>query len=258
MKLIRTIIFILLAVNLLSGCMTYQYVNLVSVEKEDSVKNRADQPDSLEISYEFSGNGGFVSIHIANHSERPLLLDKAKSSVIHDDYSVPFWSGQSEINAESTTTRSIWVDGESSSTTTGTLSAEPEMLFIPPHSKAILSGPQIEQEFFALPPKQQLTKIPIGLSFGYMCTYNEQQSPGYYRIFLTLVYHDSPERPFYIDKTYRVADITRTSVPPLDSSDSTQQQFYIKKTTGGGKAMATAGLLGLFTVAILAESETEQ
>ncbi|MGQ1947003.1 hypothetical protein ACT3CD_07885 [Geofilum sp. OHC36d9] len=258
MKLIRTIIYILLSMNLLSGCMTYQYVNLVSVEKEDSVKNITSQTDSLEFSYEFSGNGGFVSIQISNHSERPLLLDKAKSSVIHDDYSTPFWSGQSEINTESTTTRSIWVDSESSGTTTGTLSSEPEMLFIPPHSKAILSGPQIEQEFFALPPKQQLTKIPLGLSYGYMCTYEGQESPGYYRIFLTLVYHDSPDQPFYIDKTYRIADITRTSVPPQDFPSTTQQQFHIKKMTGGGKIMATAGLLGLFTVAILAESETEQ
>ncbi|MBN9386091.1 MAG: hypothetical protein J0H74_35365 [Chitinophagaceae bacterium] len=80
-----SITLILLGLLSFSSCTTYQYITLGSPEvAQDASKSLTWENDTMRLTYNFHGEGGPISITLANKMDKPLFVNWTKSALIRD------------------------------------------------------------------------------------------------------------------------------------------------------------------------------
>jgi hypothetical protein len=224
----------------------------VTLEDDVQARQEKDTPliDSLEISYAFTGDGGIISIEIRNNSTVPILVDKSKSALIKGEKSISFWEDVSKLKTVSQG-QSLDDSNVYYTDSYGEITKDKSILFIPPDTKGMLTGPAVQTSFIAISPDQKTRKVNLPTSTGayraQITNFSEEESPAKYRLFLTVTSYGSQSKPVFINKALRVSSITNCSLSPNKINTNSKNQFYIRKLTGFGNflgGVATIGALG--------------
>lgn len=231
-----TLILGLLVALLFSSCSTYQYVGLTPLQSDASNHVGASLTDSLEINYSFDGNGGEIQVEIFNRSLRPVLVDKAKSSLIRAGETIPFFDNTSQISSVSHSRQSYVYDRDYYTTTQGEIRKDASILFIPPDSRVLMKGPALERSFFDFPDDKEVEAVDVPTDNGYYKTktvlFSEEESPAIYRVFLTIIPYGKEESPVFMNQEFSVKKLTNTSLSPGYFTNEGESSFFISEPTG--------------------------
>lgn len=248
-----TLILGLLVAFLFSSCSTYQYVGLTPLKSDASSHVGASLTDSLEINYSFDGNGGEIQVEIFNRSLRPVLVDKAKSSLIRAGETIPFFDNTSQISSVSHSRQSYVYDRDYYTSTKGEIQTNPSILFIPPDSKVRVKGPVLERSFFDFPDAKPVETVNLRTDNGYYKTrtvsFSGEESPATYRLFLTIIPYGKEQEPVFVSQHFSVKKLTNTSLSPGYFEGEERNSFFIKESTGFGNfILGIGGLLAILVV----------
>lgn len=251
-----TLILGLLVALLFSSCSTYQYVGLAPLKSDSSLDARASLTDSLEINYSFNGDGGGIQVEVFNRSMRPVLVDKSKSSLIRGGETIPFFDNTSQISSSSHSQQSYINDRNYYTSTVGEIRTNPSLLFIPPDSKVLMTGPVLEQSFFDFPDKNEVETVSLRTDNGYYKTrtvkFSEEESPAVYRLFLTIIPYGKDEAPVFVSQQFTVNRLTNTSLSPGYFTNDGENIFFIQKSTGFGAFMGGVAAIAVVVALVVA------
>lgn len=237
-----------------SSCMTYQHVTLSSDLNENDLHEFVYETDSVLIRYNFNGANCPVSLYLENKLDIPMYIDWKRSSIIQNNQSKPYWQDQSIIQgtADGNSSYSFFSTPQSFSTSTeinGSIYRNESVTFLPPHSYKLDNMIKLETEMIQKPgSKQGYTKtIPTasGHAKVYYYTFEKEDSPRYYRSYLTLSTDPSFAQAFTIEHEFWVSEITETWLGPSSFSKEKNKgnQYYLSKSTGAGTAMGVVAIL---------------
>lgn len=256
----KKIIFILGAVVCLSSCKSYM-MSTVS-----SSNTKADQytgilqlkNDSLDLSYNFSGEDAPMKIEIFNKLNEPLFINWEKSAIIvgDDAYSLMDDKLRIEASTSSFTQRSGYPNGNSTEgSINGTIQLSKNESFIPPKSKIARTSAILRRVKFPDIDKSLFRREKLNLADGTGETlsretdFTEKDSPLTFRAYLTFyTIKDNQPKFFTLQQNFYVSKVTRTNVNPNNISgfdNNPGNVIILSKATGYAKTMGIVAATGL-------------
>lgn len=256
----KRITFILAAILLFSSCKSYMMSTVSSpntlLDKSTGTFNLKN--DSLELSYNFSGDDAPLKIEIYNKLNEPLYVNWEKSAVILGDKAYSFVDDKLKIQGTTTTLLPYiqpYFDGiYTESTTLGTIQLSKSESFIPPSSRitrisGILSPPEMNSV-----DKSSFHRIPQNLSDGSGIVYtkegefDQKNSPLTFRTYITFyTLKDNQPKSFFLEQDFYVSKMTQTNADPqnIEGFDKKAGNIIIEgRPTAYGKAMSAVILTG--------------
>ena len=233
------LLFVLIIFSL-SSCTTYQYITLAS---DDVPKNEKKEflweNDTTKISYQFSGEGGLMTIAFFNKTSQPLYVNWKKSALINEGKTVSLYNktvivtGAVEtdiyrINRNQTIGSSFFL---------ASFDLPEGIDFIPPMSglnKSLINLQDLSLVMAPLP--QELPQKKIKSKEGAIIKvrdiqYENNKSPLKFKIYLTLATGQSPGGEFSVQHSFYANEVLQTGEFPdlFPLYRSNGSQFYIRQ-----------------------------
>lgn len=255
--------FLLIAACLLfSSCSSYYY-SFLNSNDENGAKNEdgdfVTENDSVRISFSFYGKDAPVFISIYNKMNEPLFVDWQRSALIIDDNATSFYQETVPVQG---VTESYSTYGYSDGGFSGEVTISKGISFIPPRSKVESNTLKLSNLPFENIPKEDFTKQKFAKSNTdvvnvYRITYDEENTPLRFRIYLTLYTlseNGKEEKRFSCDRSFYVSELIKTgNVPPTSFQAGKKQAgdfFYVHKVKRanagiivGAVAIGAAGIV---------------
>ncbi|MFZ5971556.1 MAG: hypothetical protein ACOYXA_08175 [Bacteroidota bacterium] len=244
----------ILLLALFIGCSRYQYVTLNSTWKTDSAQSFTFENDTLKIQYGFAGRNGPVQLEVLNKFNGPLYIDWSKSAVIVGDKMQTLWRNEVSFEATSNSYNALLTDPASlaQTITTGRMMQAPRISFLPPQAAIRLVAMPLQSTFFKPLPKATARKVGLnnGASSGSVYSFSQENSPMFFRGYLTLSSSENFSNPITLDNKFWVEEIMQTSTEPALVKKA-NNQFYVEELTGFGTFLATIAGLVVLTFVVL-------
>lgn len=260
MNNMKKIILASLFAFLFTACTQYQFMTV-----ESNIYNQDNQQfvwenDSVRICYSFAGANCPLNIMIYNKLQQPLFVDWQKSAIIYGDgSSFSLWNNRSDIQTQSVSAGvQVGNIGISNTTTTGAITREPQIKFIPPSSHISYSPVCIRSALITpLDPRLKQRVEFGGPDDGKvdMYSYTIDNSPFYFRCYLSLSTSDNFAQSIYVDQPFWVSKIIETKHGPNYFLKS-DNQFYVSKTTATGQFLQGVGVASLVAGALYIQTVT--
>lgn len=225
----------------LSSCSKFQYATILSSQPTKSSGIEVEN-DTVKITYYFRGQNCPVLIEVYNKLNQPIFVDWAKSALIINEQRFSYWEDKTIVRTTTSATEINWTKSVSSSTgiTSGTLSREEQVSFIPPKSFVKYNPLTVKSSFFELPPPVKQQEVHISnlntSATAKKYTFSESNSPLTFRSYLTLSTSDSFSSSFHLDNDFWVSEILTTYAQPSVMNPASTQ-FTLSTSTGFTEAM---------------------
>jgi hypothetical protein len=252
MRTLIVVLFLVIQVWL-TGCAKYQYAAVSSNMKENARNEHILENDTLMIKYVFNGQNCPVTVSIQNKLDIPLYVDWKRSAVMLNDQSYSYWNDKATIRGttDGAEIQLTSVVSSAHSSFTGEIVRDESVSFIPPRSFKETSMISIQDDFFELPGKkgEHREELIIGDSpvYGFLYEFFKEESPLYYRSYLTLSTSSSFTNPVTYENEFWVSEVFETTSRPERYFQDKENinKFYTTKTTGFGTFMAVTGVVAL-------------
>jgi len=242
---------ILMGCFLFSGCTAYQYTSIGSTLPHNDRMGYTYENDTVQITYNFSGQNCPVTIEVYNKLSKPIYIDWSKSAVIINNQRYSYWKDEASFHSNSSTYEIQWVKdfSVSGTVTDGTIKRDEQISFIPPQSKVTETRIHLKSTFVAVNKKDAAFD---GDNNGKVYAFDKDDSPLKFRSFLTLSVSNDFSEPIYTDDMFWISTILQTASDPAMYPYKPANQYYVSKTTDFGKAagwvtvMVILGFLGYY------------
>jgi len=274
----KNVCFLLFLIIGLSSCSSYYY-SILDSDDWEGYKNRqgdfVQENDSVRISYSFSGEDAPVYIAVYNKTDVPLFVDWTRSGIIIDDVATSYHSGTATIQGSTESSsyggsyqwneRNSSSSGESRGTFSGEFSLPAGISFIPPKSK-VENHPLTLANFpFDKIPNERYEKGKFLTELSNEVTvrtinYTEEDSPLYFRSYLTVYTEDkpgNPYRPMYFERSFYISKLIKTgNVEPANFKAGQSKSgdfFYVRKVRGANTGIIV-GVVALSVAGVVIEA----
>jgi len=248
-------IFFLFFAVLLGACTQYQYITLNSDVYRADEQTFVWENDTVSIRYVFSGYNCPLTVQVYNKMNQPLYVDWKKSAVVYGDGSrLSLWNDQ--VNISSTTVGGAVRMGNiavGSAQTSGVMDKREQVSFIPPNSYVSVRPLAIMSNLIKPLPQELKERVSFGDQNGSKVDkyiFTSENTPFTFRCFLTLAVNDNFSNSIYIDQSFWVSQIMQTSSIRPSSIGSSDNMFYVNRTTTFGHIMGGVGTVAIVGGAI--------
>lgn len=226
----------ILVLTVCSSCTVYQYNTLRSDIRGKEKEPFTFENDTLQIRYSF--HQGNANIEIFNNSPIPLYIDWSRSSLIMNGDARPYWTNTSTVDLTTTQYRTL-ID-RPVSYTTGTVTNESPISFIPPNTR-ILNAP------FSLAGRLQ----PPENSKPVIQQFTPETSPLKFSSYLWLSFDQTFDGAWAMKHTFWLAE-RRQSAELLPLKSNQHDVYFISELTKGGSIfVGVLALMGIYAWVIL-------
>jgi hypothetical protein len=235
----QLLLFNLVFIFTLASCSSYHYVTMDSTDiTRKGSKTFSWETDTMSVAYQFSGEGGLMTITVFNKTSEPLYVNWKKSAVINNGEKVSLFdrnviatgaiqSDNYHINRNQTT-------GYSNFLVSFDL---PEGIdFLPPQSglsKSVVNLQDITLNNLAVhgSVKQEKITTTEGIVKFRRVYYTVDESPLHFKTYITLALGKNAENEFSVQHSFYVREVVQSITDPnLFSMYQTDgRQFYIRQ-----------------------------
>lgn len=234
------------------GCKSYVQVYETSSELERIDDFYTFENDTVRIVYSFWSNRGVVSFSILNKQDVPLYIDWKKSSYIDKSLKLDYWADEEAISSQSDyklyayrgsrTTPWYYSGMIQGSTSTSKVKIE-RITFIPPKSVYVKSDFHIKPRGHYKHQKSSMrhevlprNDKPSKKTKVYQNQFSHNDTPIYFRNYITLSFSESFTSEFHVDHYFNVKSVLlmdqRHFEYPKRDYNKKGGKFYIKDGQG--------------------------
>ena len=222
----------------LAACTSYHYITMDSTDIPlDRRKAFMWETDTVSVAYQFSGEGGLMSVFIFNKSSQPLYINWKKSAVITGGMTVPLFNRNVIANGVMSTDSYLVGDNQTAGYSQFSASFDlPEGIeFLPPQSglsRTVITLQEISVNSTALPAvvEQEKMRAADGMvSKIRRVYYTDEKSPLRFRTYLTLAMGKNAENEFSVQHSFYAKEVMQSTTPPelFSMYRANGSQFYI-------------------------------
>lgn len=233
---------LLLSALLLSfaSCTSYHYITMDSTDISLDRKNGfLWQTDTISVAYQFSGEGGLMTVTVFNKSNQPLYLNWKKSALINDGMTVSLFNrnviANGVISTDSYLVGNIQTAGYSQFSVSFDL---PEGIeFLPPQSglsKTVITLQEISVNSIAIPAvvEQEKIRVADGIIAKFrQLQYADEYSPLRFKTYITLALGKNAENEFSVQHSFYAKEVLQSTTEPelFSMYRANGNQFYIRQ-----------------------------
>lgn len=202
---------------LFSGCSVWQYVGVDSRLYRNDNNEFVVENDTLLLKYSFSGYNFPVNVIIYNRLQQPLYFDNSRSTVIINGSQANF-----------------------------PFSFEGQPSFIAPGSYVTVSSMPLTDKF--IETNGFITSngsSPASGAFEVTNFFSEDLSPLKFRVILAVTANENYSDPVFYDHSFWAGGVRKSMENPKNSPIRSTDMFFIKKSTGAGKALSWTAIIGI-------------
>jgi hypothetical protein len=238
---------------LFASCSRYQYATISSSNMNLSNNHEfVAENDTLRLVYNFSGRNAPVRLVIENKLNVPVYVDWRQSALIVNDKAISYVPNEVPIIGALNTAGIKWdaVNSSSSGTLNAVATLPASLDFIPPHSRIAKNPMGVTNRAIKSIPDSAVKKIQIpteeGSFWAKQSTFTEASSPMRFRSYLTISVGEAGAKPQALEHGFYISELVTTGLGP-ESFGYIQRnegnRYYIKETTGFGKAATGFGVI---------------
>lgn len=224
----------------LSSCTTYQYITLASEDvPQNARKDFLWENDTTKITYQFSGEGGLMTIAVFNKTDQPVYVNWKKSALINEGKMLSLFNRTVIVSGaiETDMYRISRNQTVGSSFFSGSFDLPEGIDFLPPMSGLNKSLISLQDISSALPPlPEELPQKKIKSKEGVITKvrdiqYENSKSPLRFKIYLTLAMGQNTVSEFSVQHSFYAKEVLQTDeIPDLfPMYRSSGNQFYIRQ-----------------------------
>lgn len=262
--------------TLFSSCSTYYVSKLNSpdLSKDEETGAFTFENDSVQISYNFFGENGPISIHVFNKLNEPLYIDWQRSALIVDGQATSYMGDNLEINGKSSSsalsysTFNDWRASVSSGSFSGTAKIPRELTFIPPKAKVMKTQLKLANPFYENIADSDYKMVDLATLDGAIHkikirNFSADNTPLSFRSYLTfyVLNKDTQEaKNLVFEQDFYVNQVSKLTVNPnniLSYRNKRGDVFFNKKTKGKNMAII-AGVVAVSAVAYAVDEKESE
>jgi hypothetical protein len=235
-----------IALAILSSCANRQFITVQSSLARDRGKGFVFKTDSVEIAYQFRGDGGSIQIDVQNKTTKPMFVDWSKSTIIMNGKVNAYWKNDYSVHGR-TRGQTVAIYGDNTigrQRIKGRISGMSVMDIIPPNSMLSKTPVRLVSRFV----RQDNAKMePISDKNNqkvFRSRYDSLNSPVQFRSYLTISSATDFKTVSTFDQAFWVSSIALGRKSLSGKIDDTTTTFYVKNKRNFGVPIAAAIIIG--------------